>query len=129
MRIKREHGQFDKISFSLCIYIAKEELYEKIAFLLESKALQHKKSIVRNKSLTHKYYFSIDLEQDFHVEPLLISLNEEIINDENLKERFKIYCDITSEYDHCGIEIPSDSKIFDIQRLVKCSVGINVITI
>jgi len=129
MDIIRENGSTDKINFSLCIYIVEDLIYKDLIQLIDAYELSYKGMKISNEACEHNYCLDIDMEQNFGVVSFLSVLDAKVAKDVELEKRYALYCTITSEYDHTGVEIAPNTNLLLVQGLLNCSLNISCIYI
>lgn len=129
MLIERENNLQDKISFQLYVYIVNQAQQQEVLHLLEGKVIECTTEVVNTVVLEHNYYISIDLEQPLAADDWVEQMKGILDKDSPLEHRFRIYCNITSAYDHFGVEIPYHSTVIKLQEQLHCSLDIYCIVI
>jgi len=104
LKIERENGSFDEVSFSFRITEISEEIIDDIKFLLKNE------DVIINKPKLRNFYVVLfeDIGQDFNIE-----LIKKIIENYKLSQKqYGFWISINSEYGHGGGYIPSEILAF-----------------
>jgi len=126
--IERESGSLDDITFSISIYIVGDHTLKMVKELIFSNKLEYDFFEVNSSEIKHNYAVDINLEQNFEATQLANDLIH-VMRQEFHNCKFAIHVNLTSEYDHAGVELAANSNALIMQHLLNCTFNFHFISI